>query len=138
MDNLHRIVVGIDFGTTYTAVAWAEASNPNQIEIIKNWPTSGQLVGPQVPSEIAYSEEDRNVFSWGYNINPDRRKVNKMIFFCAGLSSPPSLGRSFSTTPLPFCCIFIDDNDPPQCRLNGLSSASRSTSVQMCSNSLTA
>ncbi len=82
MDNLHRIVVGIDFGTTYTAVAWAEASNPNQIEIIKNWPTSGQLVGPQVPSEIAYSEEDRNVFSWGYNINPDRRKVNKMIFFC--------------------------------------------------------
>lgn len=86
MDNLHRIVVGIDFGTTYTAVAWAEASNPNQIEIIRNWPTSGQLVGPQVPSEIAYSEEDRNVFSWGYNISPDRRKVNKKILFCAGLS----------------------------------------------------
>lgn len=80
MDNLHRIVVGIDFGTTYTAVAWAEASNPTQIEIIKNWPTSGQLVGPQVPSEIAYSEEDRNLFSWGYNISPDRRKVNKPIY----------------------------------------------------------
>lgn len=103
MDNLHRIVVGIDFGTTYTAVAWAEASNPNQIEIIKNWPTSGQLVGPQVPSEIAYSEEDRNVFSWGYNINPDRRKVNKIIFFCAGLFPLPE----FSTTCLPFCSFLL-------------------------------
>lgn len=115
MDNLHRIVVGIDFGTTYTAVAWAEASNPNQIEIIKNWPTSGQLVGPQVPSEIAYSEEDRNLFSWGYNINPDRRKVNKTIF-CPRLSSPPSLGQRFHTTSLPFCSLFIDDSIPPQCR----------------------
>lgn len=121
MDNLHRIVVGIDFGTTYTAVAWAEASNPNQIEIIKNWPTSGQLVGPQVPSEIAYSEEDRNVFSWGYNINPDRRKVNKMIFFCAGLSSPPSLilGADFFyyfLSCFPFVVFIIDNNDSPQCR----------------------
>lgn len=103
MDNLHRIVVGIDFGTTYTAVAWAEASNQSQIEIIKNWPTSGQLVGPQVPSEIAYSEEDRNVFSWGYNINPDRRKVKKIIF-CAGLSSV--LGAEFSYYFPPFLLFF--------------------------------
>lgn len=92
MDNLHRIVVGIDFGTTYTAVAWAEASNPNQIEIIRNWPTAGQLVGPQVPSEIAYSEEDRNAFSWGYNISPDRRKVKKPTFCAGGVLCPPLWG----------------------------------------------
>lgn len=107
MDNLHRIVVGIDFGTTYTAVAWAEASNPNQIEIIKNWPTSGQLVGPQVPSEIAYSEEDRNVFSWGYNINPDRRKVNKMISSARGCPPLHPWGRLFLLVPFLFVVVLL-------------------------------
>lgn len=115
MDNLHRIVVGIDFGTTYTAVAWAEGSNPNQIEIIKNWPTAGQLVGPQVPSEIAYSEEDRNAFSWGYNINPDRRKVNKPTFCARGVLCPLWGGEAYNYF-LPILSLVIDKNDSPQCR----------------------
>ena len=54
----HRIVVGIDFGTTYSAVGWAESSNPNQIELLRNWPTSGQMVGLQAPTEIAYSPDN--------------------------------------------------------------------------------
>lgn len=116
MDNLHRIVVGIDFGTTYTAVAWAEASNPNQIEIIRNWPTAGQLVGPQVPSEIAYSEEDRNAFSWGYNISPDRRKVNKPTLCAGGVLCPPRWGVRLATTSLPIFCLVVDENDSTQCR----------------------
>ncbi|CAF9934329.1 MAG: hypothetical protein HETSPECPRED_009185 [Heterodermia speciosa] len=75
MEKFHRIVVGIDFGTTYTAVGWADTSNPNQVEIIKNWPTAGQLVGAQAPSEIAYDEENPQEYSWGYNISPRARKV---------------------------------------------------------------
>ena len=75
MDNLHRIVVGVDFGTTFTAVAWAESSHPEQIEVLKNWPTAGQLVGEQVPSEIAYNDDDPDDFSWGYNIDPQARTV---------------------------------------------------------------
>ena len=77
MTGLHRIVVGVDFGTTYSAVAWAESSNPTQIEIIKNWPTSGQLVGAQAPSEIAYADGDTSTFSWGYDISPRVRKVTE-------------------------------------------------------------
>ena len=75
MEKFHRIVVGIDFGTTYTAVGWADTSNPNQVEIIKNWPTAGQLVGAQAPSEIAYDDENPQEYSWGYNISPRARKV---------------------------------------------------------------
>ena len=71
--------MGIDFGTTYSAAAWAETSNPNQIEIIKNWPTSGQLVGSQAPSEIAYPDGDTSNFSWGYNISPRARKVSNLM-----------------------------------------------------------
>ena len=75
MADLHRIVVGIDFGTTYSAVAWAETSRPDQIELIKNWPTSGQLVGTQAPSEIAYGDGNTTNFSWGYDISPKDKKV---------------------------------------------------------------
>lgn len=75
MEKPHTIVVGIDFGTTYTAAAWADASNPGQIEIIKNWPTAGHIVGSQVPSEIAYDHNDRSSFSWGYCIGVHSHKV---------------------------------------------------------------
>ncbi|KAI4283379.1 MAG: hypothetical protein L6R38_002191 [Xanthoria sp. 2 TBL-2021] len=75
MERAHRIIVSIDFGTTYTAVAWVDASSPNQIKIISNWPTAGQVVGSQVPTEIAYGYNDRTSFSWGYNINPKLQKI---------------------------------------------------------------
>jgi len=75
MAQMHQIVVGVDFGTTYTAVAWTETSNPNHIEIIQNWPTSGLLVGQQVPTEIAYADGDTTNFSWGYDISPRVKKV---------------------------------------------------------------
>ena len=32
----HRIVVGIDFGTTYSAIAWGDSANPDMIEPIGN------------------------------------------------------------------------------------------------------
>ena len=74
--DLHRIVVGIDFGTTFTAVAWAETSRPGQIELITNWPTAGSLVGAQVPSELSYpTDGDTTNYSWGYSISPKAKKV---------------------------------------------------------------
>ncbi|KAL9000115.1 MAG: hypothetical protein Q9169_001190 [Polycauliona sp. 2 TL-2023] len=75
MERGHQFIVSIDFGTTYTAVAWVDASSPNQIEIISNWPTAGQVVGSQVPTEIAYGYNDRTKISWGYNISPKAQKI---------------------------------------------------------------
>ena len=75
MDQYHRIVVGVDFGTTYTAVAWADTSSPDQAELIRNWPTTGQIVGVQTPSEVSYDENDAAKFSWGYSISPRARKA---------------------------------------------------------------
>ena len=49
--------------------------NSDSRKIIKNWPTSGQLVGSQVPTELAYSEDDTTNFSWGYDISPRAKKV---------------------------------------------------------------
>ncbi|KAI4224250.1 MAG: hypothetical protein LQ349_007270 [Xanthoria aureola] len=75
MESAHNIIVSINFGTTYTAVAWVDASNSDHIEIISNWPTAGQVVGSQVPTEIAYGYNEPTKFSWGYNINPNLQKV---------------------------------------------------------------
>jgi hypothetical protein len=106
MATSHRIVVGVDFGTTFryterlitvikcaeiikreradlspgglsSALAWASSYSPDQIEIIRNWPSSGQLVGPQAPTEIAYEDGSTSGFSWGYDIPPNRRKVRE-------------------------------------------------------------
>ncbi len=75
MAQYHRIVIGIDFGTTYTAVAWADTSAPDRVELISNWPTTGQIVGAQAQSEISYDEKGSSNFSWGYTIGPQARKV---------------------------------------------------------------
>ncbi|KAI9703752.1 MAG: hypothetical protein M1836_007522 [Candelina mexicana] len=98
MAELHRIVVGVDFGTTYSGLAWADTSTPQHVEIIKNWPTSGQLVGAQAPTEIAYPDGDTSNFSWGYDIDPRARKVkwfklgleaeNEILQLPANLTAP--------------------------------------------------
>ena len=75
MGSPHRIVVGIDFGTTYSAAGWSESGNPNHIELLRNWPTSGQMVGLQAPTEIAYKPEDTTQYSWGYDIDPRAKKI---------------------------------------------------------------
>ncbi|KAI9773266.1 MAG: hypothetical protein M1839_002178 [Geoglossum umbratile] len=80
----HRIVVGVDFGTTFSALAWASSFSPDQIEIIKNWPSLGQLVGSQAPTEIAYEDGNTTTFSWGYNIPPQSRKL---MWFKLGLEA---------------------------------------------------
>ena len=81
MAQYHRIVIGVDFGTTYTAVAWADTSSPDRTELISNWPTSGQVVGVQTPSEISYEENDTSKYSWGYSISPRARKAR--LFLCS-------------------------------------------------------
>jgi hypothetical protein len=63
-----------------TALAWANTANPNHIEIIRNWPTCGALVGTQAPSEVSYPNEgDTSTYTWGYDINPQSKKVVVVI-----------------------------------------------------------
>lgn len=53
-----RIIVGIDFGTTHSAVAWALTSSPDEYEVITTWP--GQLGKDwgKVPSDISYTDSE--------------------------------------------------------------------------------
>ncbi|KAI0440363.1 hypothetical protein F4803DRAFT_527786 [Xylaria telfairii] len=65
------LVVGIDFGTTFSGVAWATAadfrSKTDQINIITSWPGCGREEG-KAPSEIFYEYGE---MSWGYLVPSD-------------------------------------------------------------------
>ncbi|KAI1326451.1 hypothetical protein F5Y16DRAFT_374825 [Xylariaceae sp. FL0255] len=65
-----RLVIGIDFGTTYSGVGWATKSDfdKGEINFITSWPGTGREEG-KVPTEIWYDEDGEPC--WGYDVPPD-------------------------------------------------------------------
>ncbi|KAK3946034.1 hypothetical protein QBC46DRAFT_370658 [Diplogelasinospora grovesii] len=64
------LVIGIDFGTTYSGVAWATRADfeNNQINFITSWPGNGREEG-KVPTELWYDENGEP--AWGYEVPAD-------------------------------------------------------------------
>lgn len=68
-DDDRTLVIAIDFGTTYSAVAYSMTNRPNQIIPCNSWPSnSGDNDQPQVPTTIRYFPERRG-FEWGFQIS---------------------------------------------------------------------
>ncbi|KAL3474643.1 hypothetical protein BJX99DRAFT_231373 [Aspergillus californicus] len=67
------MVIGIDFGTTYSGAAWATIDDfeADQINLITNWSGQGREEG-KAPSEIFY---EHGKLMWGYDIPPDADPV---------------------------------------------------------------
>ncbi|KAI8281092.1 Heat shock 70 kDa protein 12B [Colletotrichum sp. SAR 10_98] len=67
------LVIGIDFGTTFSGVAWATAADfeSDGINLITSWPDSGREEG-KVPTEVFY---EKGQFFWGYDIPLDADPV---------------------------------------------------------------
>ncbi|KAF8247626.1 actin-like ATPase domain-containing protein [Wilcoxina mikolae CBS 423.85] len=55
-----RIIVGIDFGTTHSAIAWAHTSTPDEYEVITQWPGQSGKDWGKVPSDISYNTSIRS------------------------------------------------------------------------------
>lgn len=51
-----RLIVGVDFGTTYSGVAAVYSATPDDIDIIKTWPGGNGITSDKVPTEIAFYE----------------------------------------------------------------------------------
>ncbi|KAL5608920.1 hypothetical protein FOVSG1_003601 [Fusarium oxysporum f. sp. vasinfectum] len=73
-----KIIVGVDFGTTYSGVAWAENRNPSRRTCITQWPVSsankeGQS-SDKVPTRIRYNGDK---IEWGFSVpvNAPQREV---------------------------------------------------------------
>ncbi|KZL84344.1 hsp70 family chaperone [Colletotrichum incanum] len=71
VDNV--LVVGIDFGTTYSGAAWATITDfeTDDIHLITSWPGCGCEEG-KAPTELFY--EQGNV-TWGFNIHNDAEPI---------------------------------------------------------------
>ncbi|KAH8656043.1 hypothetical protein BGZ60DRAFT_567892 [Tricladium varicosporioides] len=78
------ISIGIDLGTTFSGVAWALSTSPNDINIISEWesdlPNNSTL--HKVPSVLTYNSKGE-VTSWGYDLDNKREFVS---WFKLGLS----------------------------------------------------
>ncbi len=64
-----KIIVGIDFGTTYSGVAWAETQRPDRRVAITVWPISKDAPegesSDKVPTKLRYNGDD---LQWGFSI----------------------------------------------------------------------
>lgn len=49
-----RLIVGVDFGTTFSGVAAVYTATPDDIEIIKTWPGGNGITSDKVPTELTY------------------------------------------------------------------------------------
>ncbi|KAL8366165.1 hypothetical protein RB595_004779 [Gaeumannomyces hyphopodioides] len=69
-DRDPRFIIAVDYGTTYTGVAWILTKGPDEgpptladIKAVQNW---GSGIGDKVPS--AYTYAPKNGSDWGYGI----------------------------------------------------------------------
>ncbi|XEU97891.1 hypothetical protein FSHL1_003178 [Fusarium sambucinum] len=65
------IIVGLDFGTTYSGVAWAYSKQPDEIALVTNWEADMRSCSDldKVPTQLLYDGE--NMAHWGYSIPAD-------------------------------------------------------------------
>ncbi|KAG6003968.1 hypothetical protein E4U21_001548 [Claviceps maximensis] len=70
------IVIGVDFGTTYSGVAWAYSRQPENIEVITNWDSdlthcSDEEKAPSLLKLGKVEQQDE----WGYKVAPDKEAL---------------------------------------------------------------
>ncbi|KGO76318.1 Heat shock protein 70 family [Penicillium italicum] len=61
-----KLIVGIDFGTTFSGVAWGLEDCPDDIELIQTWPGGGNITSQKVPTICSYDDKH---MKWGYQID---------------------------------------------------------------------
>ncbi|KUJ11961.1 actin-like ATPase domain-containing protein [Mollisia scopiformis] len=101
-----KLIIGIDFGTTYSGIAWAETRRPEQQTVVNNWPSSleskeGKIMD-KVPTELRYTAEGKE---WGFQIPAleDRHRLFKLGLVGGRLvdpgheTSPESLATDYLT-----------------------------------------
>ncbi|KAK8066144.1 hypothetical protein PG997_012891 [Apiospora hydei] len=86
------LVVGIDFGTTYSGVAYGVTENPDRTIPCQTWSSSktdGTVTGGvKVPTTIRYLQQ-RGEFEWGFQIPEDNVHPDDIMrWFKLGLQPP--------------------------------------------------
>ncbi|OCL12175.1 actin-like ATPase domain-containing protein [Glonium stellatum] len=69
-----HLLIGIDFGTTFSGVAWAWSERPDEIFVITNWKSnlSKNSDTSKVPTTILYKN---GLCTWGYDISLEEEPI---------------------------------------------------------------
>ncbi|KAJ3530223.1 hypothetical protein NM208_g9420 [Fusarium decemcellulare] len=67
------IIIGIDFGTTFSGVAWAYSREPDAIELVTSWDSELNHCSDveKAPTQLYYGNDGKEVL-WGYSIPTDK------------------------------------------------------------------
>ncbi|KAL8961017.1 MAG: hypothetical protein Q9193_002370 [Seirophora villosa] len=69
-----KIIVAVDFGTTFSGLCWAHTRCPDDQNIIAQWPddeSNEAVSSAKVPTELQYTEDG---FNWGFQIPHDAQR----------------------------------------------------------------
>jgi hypothetical protein len=69
------IIVGIDFGTTYSGVAWTWANKVEQLEVVTSWQSYLPQNADCEKVQTAISYDKSGTVSWGHDIAPTADQV---------------------------------------------------------------
>jgi molecular chaperone DnaK (HSP70) len=99
--------IGVDFGTTFTSVAFAHSTSPNEVKLVRTWlnARAGDETADQVPSELHYKNPITREKIWGYEIpelakrgTPEPLKWFKLLLQDHGASTAKASEVSSSAT----------------------------------------
>ncbi|ORZ00967.1 hypothetical protein BCR43DRAFT_511896 [Syncephalastrum racemosum] len=76
----YPVIVGIDFGTTFSGCCYAFAQNEEVIDIVK-WPKQNNHVYPKTPTLSLYRKGQTSLVDWGHGARRQAMKPNSVDFF---------------------------------------------------------
>ncbi|KAH6848320.1 hypothetical protein B0I37DRAFT_161234 [Chaetomium sp. MPI-CAGE-AT-0009] len=82
-----RLIVGVDFGTTFSGVAAVYTGTPDDVEIIKTWPGGNGITSDKVPTEISYdlpanaAAGTAPTVKWGFQFRPEESRLRCIKLF---------------------------------------------------------
>ncbi|ERT00112.1 hypothetical protein HMPREF1624_03481 [Sporothrix schenckii ATCC 58251] len=104
-----RLIVGVDFGTTFSGVAAVYTPMPDDIEIIKTWPGGNGITSDKVPTEMTYDlpidapPGTEPTVRWGFQFKPEESRLRciklfldrtqKLPFYVSPLETAAQLSR---------------------------------------------
>ncbi|KAG6014764.1 hypothetical protein E4U54_004867 [Claviceps lovelessii] len=70
VETEEKLIIALDFGTTYSGVAFCFANQTDAKPIaIMNWPGNHGISAPKIPTIIEYSKEANKGFRWGASVD---------------------------------------------------------------------
>ncbi|KAH8127859.1 hypothetical protein LI328DRAFT_154282 [Trichoderma asperelloides] len=72
-----RLIIAVDFGTTYSGIAYCFANQRNSSPIpIDNWPGATGIDVPKTPTVICYDKQNPRNFVWGGSVEPQADSIS--------------------------------------------------------------